>query len=678
MSNEELIIVRTAEEFALLLEYIKPFEYVTIDSETTGLHSDAQIIGFSICCEDNVAFYVVVKEYDSNTQTLINVISQPEPFFMALKGKRLVGHNIQFDCGKILANYKIDLFDDIDTDTLVLAHLLNENDRVGLKELAAKMFGDTATDEQFKMKESIVKNGGKVTKSEYELYKGDSELIAKYGAKDALLTWKVFKALVPQLTDDLYKFFYEDETMPLLKGPTKDLNTVGLKVDTQKLKKLRSELETSIAESQAFIANEIWPHVKDKYPGPTPKKTFNIGSGQQIAWLLFEKLGEDFNTLTDGGRELCKRLGIQVPYTRKARWEFVRLVKHHKSQPGIKDPWQYMCTDEDALSLYSKKYKWIEKLLEQKKNQKILNTYVIGIQEKVEYEIVHPSFKQHGTTSGRYSSLQPNFQNLPRDDKRVKACVVSRPGKVFVGADYSQLEPRVFASVSQDPRLLECFAKGEDFYSVVGIPMFEAYDCSTFKDAPNSFAKQHPDLRNIAKQFALATAYGTTAFRQAQATGKTMDECQELIDKYFEAYPSVKKMMTDSHDMVKKNGYVLSLYGRPRRIPKAMDLEKIYGKSGKMPYEARNMLNLAMNHRCQSSAASIVNRSAIRLSKTLKEQNLNAKLVLTVHDSLIVECDESEANTVSAILKDCMENTVTLPGVALVAIPVISKDLSKQ
>jgi DNA polymerase-1 len=262
----------------------------------------------------------------------------------------------------------------------------------------------------------------------------------------------------------------------------------------------------------------------------------------------------------------------------------------------------------------------------------------------------------------------------------VKACIVARPGKVFVGADYSQLEPRVFASLSGDPALKACFASGDDFYSVVGAPVFGRYDCSLVKDDkdPNCFAVKYAADRDAAKVVALSSVYGTTAPKMAPAIGRTMDQAQEIIDTYFEQFPDVLKFMLDTHEEVKRNGFVTNSYGRPRRMPAAMDIPAIYGKTphARLPYEARKMLNLSVNHKCQSTGASIINRCAIKFLNLIKEAGIEGcYLVLNVHDELVVECFEEDQDDVKAILKYAMEETCTLPGVALVAIPVVAKNL---
>lgn len=696
---EQLIIIKTLEKLNELKEYIKDKDFISYDTETNGVTKDSKIIGFSICADIDVGYYVVLSYWDVDKQQLIELetVSGMKDFLQSLSEHKLVMHNSAFDCYMTRNNFQIELINSVHTDTLILGHILNENRRNGLKELGVSLFGEDSRTEQTVMKDSVAANGGRLTKDHYELYKADCDLIGRYGAKDAILTLKIFYQLVPELIEEkLDGFFYDDESMPLLRGPTYDLNTTGLKVDIEALTKLKATLQIDCMEAKAFIYKEIEPHVKEKYKGTKPSNTFNIGASQQLSWLLFSRLGNDFNTLTDSGKAICKFLEMRLPYSAKARRDFVSQVMLNKDrvyEPAkinpktgklgrpkkISDFWKYVSCGKESLTKLSKRHEWVKKLLEYAKNLKLLNTYATPIEAKMQYGIIRPSFFQHGTTSGRYSSKNPNFQNLPRDDKRIKACIVSRPGKSFVGADYSQLEPRVFASFSGDERLLDCFKTGRDFYSVIGMEVFNKFDCDAIKDGgDNSFAKKYPELRQIAKTISLSATYGTTAPKMALAIGQTMDEAQEVIDTYFMNFPNVHKMMISAHERVKTHGVVHNLFGRPRRIPEAMDIPKLYKKSKHedLPYKARKMLNLAVNHTIQGTGASIINRAAILFYKMCKDQALDVKIVLQVHDELIVECFDGIAQKVAEILKYSMENAVILPGVSLVALPVIGKNLA--
>lgn len=701
-----LIVVRSLAQMQELTEYIQHHDILAFDTETTGVEKGSEIIGFSIAAELDKAYYVVLSEWSVERQALsyLETIHEAPQCIRLLEGKRLIMHNALFDCAMVNDAYGVDLMPSVDVDTMILAHINNENRRVGLKELAVSIYGEDSAEEQRLMRESVAKNGGVLTKDKYELYKADSNLIARYGAMDTILTLKVLYHEMPSLYDqNLDKFFFDDESMPLLRGPTYDLNTSGLRVDTDRLAALKGTLEAECEEAKAFIHREIQPHVKKKYPGTSKSNTFNIGAGQQLAWLVFMELGESFHALTKGGRELAKALDLGLPYTNGARRAFIETIIAYKGREWapatwnpktkkmgrpkkIGNPWQYMSCGKESLSRIKDKYKWAERLLEYKKNLKLLNTYVEGIQDRMRYGVIRPSFLQHGTTSGRYSSRNPNFQNLPRDDRRIKSCIVARPGNVFVGADYSQLEPRVFASLSGDERLLKCFSDGDDFYSVVGQPIFGVYDCTLKKDdSPNSFAVKHKKLREAAKVIALATPYGRTAFLMASQLGRSVEDSQDIIDRYFHTHPSVQKMMLDAHAEAKQNGVVYSLFGRPRRMPEAMSIPGTYGENTKhadLPYTARNILNLAMNHKPQSSGASIMNRAGIAYCNIRSElakddpRWLDVKLVLQVHDEWVLEGPEALADDMVKVLKHCMENTVQLPGVALVAEPKIAKNLA--
>lgn len=657
------------------------------------------MIGYSVAADIITGYYVILSYWDVECGKLIQLETKDgtAAFMRFLATKNLIMQNAVFDCSMIEDSFQVNLMPYVHTDTLLLGHLLNENRSNGLKERGVELYGEDAAKEQKEMKESVHRNGGVLTKDCYELYKADADLLARYGAKDAILTLKVFYHDVPILIGEgLDKFFYEEETMPLLRGPTYELNRTGLKVDPAKLQKLKQELEADCLEAKGFMYKEIDPIVKTAYPGTSKKNTFNIGAGGQRAWLLFIELGQEFKNLTKEGKNLCRELEIKVPYHAAAKRAFIELITSKKGDvycqgkwnpktkkrtgpKKVRDPWFYLASGKETMNLYADKYKWVETFLKYSKDLKLLNTYVEGIQSRMKYNVIRPSFLQHGTTSGRYSSKVPNFQNLPRDDKRVKACIISRPGKVFVGADYAQLEPRVFASVSQDVTLLKCFRDGQDFYSVIGADVFNKTDCTLVKDdTPNSFPVKHKKLRDVSKMIALSIPYGTTPFQLARQTGKPIAECEEIVSGYLLSYPGVDAMMQESHNHAKTKGVVYSLYGRPRRMPKALEIAELGDvPHDQLPYEMRNLLNLATNHRIQSSAASIMNRAAIAFIATCSDKAwAEVKLIIQVHDELVVECPEYLAQEVALRLKHCMEFTTELPGVALIAEPKIALNLA--
>lgn len=707
--SEVLKVLRTNEELQEVIDYLNDPDrvYTSYDCETTGLEKDALVVGFSVCCDIDLAYYVVRAYWDKEQQKLIWLDNEAKAkeIIELLKTKELVTQNGTVDFNWTEVNFGIQLRHKCHTDVMIMAHLLDENRPVGLKELGYAEFGADAKKEQEDMKASVIANGGvweDKRGGNKEMYKADWEIMGLYGAKDAILTLKLFYLYVPKLFEQgLDKFFYEDESMPLFNTATYDLNTTGLRVDMEALKKLEGELTIEIAQLKEQVMTDIMPYVQEKYPGTTKKNMFNIGASQQMAWLLFIKLDLDWKKLTDKGRDLAKSLLGKAPYNPSGRSQFERVIRESVDEKGRPLKLEkYLKCDKNVLMNYKHRYDWIDKLLKHNQLTKLLNTYVVGLQERVRYGVIYPSFLQHGTTGGRYSSRNPNFQNLPRDDKRIKRCIISRPGKVFIGADYSQLEPRVFASMSQDERLMACFARGEDFYSVVGIPVFKKFECSSYKKDSNYFGadpdpkdpesikrwarKLYPHLRQIAKNSALAVTYGTTAYRLSDmlrddaGRNLTIDQCEQIIRDYFEEFPKVREFQLAMHKQAIEQGVVYNLYGRPRRIPQAKFI-KAFGKvdAKELPYEFRTLLNLGVNHRVQSTAASIVNRAAIAFYCKLREHGIvDAKIVMQIHDELIVECREEDAVIVAQLLKDAMENAAVLPGVALKAEPKIARNLA--
>lgn len=689
----QLNVIRKPQVINSLCEYLKDYTYIAYDCETTGLHHTSEIIGFSVCASEDRADYVILAAWNAETKQLDYYpenLAASLKLIEILKTKQLIMHNATYDCIMAESYFKIRLIDSLHTCTMTLAHLLNENRRIGLKELAKAYFGADAADEAAEMKASVIANGGVLTKAVYEMFKCDPQIMGKYGAKDALLTYKLFLTLVPELYEQkLEDFFYELESMPLLRTATYDLNSTGLKIDMQKLTELKKQLEAEVLTAKHYINQETNAHTKAKYPGTSKKNVFNIGSNAQLSWLLFGQLNLEFSTLTKEGKVACKALGLKLPYTFVQKRNFIDICLRDAGrvyQPAvkgllkntrdkkIKEPWGYITVDKDTLKKLAHKYKWIEILLEMQKKQKLLGTYIKGIEERVKYGIIHPSFLQTGTSSGRYSSRAPNWQNLPRDDKRIKELVIARPGKVFVGADYSQLEPRVFAYYSKDPGLMAAFDGTTDFYSVVGMRVHDKTDCTPQKDgSPDAFGIKYKSLRDSAKTITLATAYGATAWQLMKSTGKSEQDTQQDVDNYLEAFPGVKTMMLEAHVLAKKHGQVVSLFGRPRRMPDAKKIDKIYGRvdHADLPYEARSMLNLACNHRIQSSGASIVNRAMIQAYYDFKAWCIDCRIVCQVHDSVIVECDEQDAENVSILLQNALETTTLLEGVPLEAVPKV-------
>lgn len=353
--------------------------------------------------------------------------------------------------------------------------------------------------------------------------------------------------------------------------------------------------------------------------------------------------------------------------------------------------------DEDVLEKYKNEQSWIYTLLDMKKLMKLESTYITGILERQYNGVLYPSWLQFGTTSGRYSSKNINCQNLPRIKEEdsgiselvlkyaneIKAGFIANKGYKLIGADYSQLEPCAFACASEDVTLQEVFQKGHDLYSSIAIKTFGLHEYSADKKAENYLGKHRKEDRQKAKVIALAVVYGAGAGRLASILGVTNKEAQVIIDAYLNAYPRLREYMTTCDTQAVERGYVISRFGRIRHIPRAKTLYKNFGpiimdsmacrKKGlnDVHWELKGLLNLAKNHPIQSTAAYIVNKAAIAFSQRMRELNLSGRIIAQVHDELTCVAREDEADQVSKVLQECMENTTKIE-VPLRATPVIA------
>lgn len=354
--------------------------------------------------------------------------------------------------------------------------------------------------------------------------------------------------------------------------------------------------------------------------------------------------------------------------------------------------------DEDVLDGLKEEYSWINNLLEMKKLIKLESTYITAILERHQNGILYPSWMQFGTTSGRFSSKNINCQNLPRikeDDSgiselvlsyanEIKAGFIAPEGHSLIGADYSQLEPCAFACASEDKTLQEVFQKGHDLYSAIAIRTFGLHEYSADKKASNYLGLHQKEMRQKAKVIALAVVYGAGYGRLSSILGISAKEAQAIIDAYLNAYPKLKEYMASCDTSAIKDGFVISRFGRIRHIPKAKIMYKQYGpvildslvcrKKGinDLHWELKGLLNLAKNHPIQSTASYIVNKASIAFSKRMKELGLSGRIVGQVHDEITCIAKDSEAEAVSKVLQDCMENTTKIE-VPLKATPVIAK-----
>ena len=386
------------------------------------------------------------------------------------------------------------------------------------------------------------------------------------------------------------KLFNEIE-MPLAEVLAK-IQYEGMYIDKEELIAFGEELKSGIES----LSKEIYSLAGEE---------FNINSTQQLGNILFEKLN---------------------------------LTTSKKTKKGYS-------TDVDALEKIRKEHPIVEKILEYRSLMKLNSTYVEGmlpyINEKTKR--IHSYFHQTVTATGRISSTEPNLQNIPTRielGKRLRKVFKPKEGYVFIDADYSQIELRVLAHISQDDHMLEAFKNKEDIHKqaaskVLGIPIEEVTK----------------EQRSSAKAVNFGIVYGISDFGLAEQLGIPRKEAKKYIEQYLEKYSGIDKFMKEVVEEAKEKGYVETLFNRRRYIPELNSNNYMVRQFG---------ARAAMNTPIQGTAADIMKLAMVNLNKALEETNLEAKIILQVHDELILEVSEKDKEQAKQMLKKCMENAVQL------------------
>ena len=424
---------------------------------------------------------------------------------------------------------------------------------------------------------------------EYRAYKDLASLTQAYGYKQ--LTAGIY-ALADKLNRELEEHgvekLYYDVELPL-SDLLYRMEKEGVKVDEQLLDKMSQDFRAQLE----CITAEIYELAEE---------SFNVNSPMQLSRILFEKLG--------------------LPHGKK-------------TQKGYS-------TNNDVLEGLLDKHPIIQKILDYRKLSKLLGTYVDGLKPLVKRGLVHTTFNQTLTSTGRLSSSDPNLQNIPiRNEmgKEIRKLFCSKYG-VFVGADYSQIELRLLAAFSKDANLLDSFKSGQDIHTRVA---------SELMGIPAEMVNS--DMRRMAKAVNFGIIYGISSFGLSQNVNLSVKKADEYIKLYFERFPTIKTYLDSCVEQARRDGYVTTLTGRRRQIPEI--------KSGNFNLRAFGE-RAAMNMPLQGSAADIMKIAMLKVDEAMRKLQLKSKIVLQIHDELIVDCYLHEAEQVKQIIKEQMENAVQL------------------
>ena len=737
-------IIRDKAGVVELANYIKNGNIIAYDTETTSVNPrTGKIIGFSVSANIGEGYYFPTRYWDPDSQSLINSTIDgtscdeiAKKLIGMLKGKKLVMHNGSFDIRYTKNYYGVDLRDELYCDTMLLRHTLKEDGPFGLKDIAIENQHELgldaekdANEEQVRLKESVQNNGGGITKVNFEIYKADMTLLGEYASADTDLTLRIMTHYLPMLKEEnLWDFFFVDEVMPLYRNVTIQMEERGAKLNMELINDIDKQITKDIVRLEKEVTEALlalpktkeWIMLRARQAFP-PKVRGSFGKA--IAELESPRnpagIAEFLKTNDEAHLDHIDSLKISIELLKHREGALININSKKQLSDlcfnfmGVKPLSQTRKgTDqfnEDLVDSLAKDHDWAAKMKDYNKLNKIKSSYVDRFKDNAEDGRYYFYVKQHGTTSGRFSS---DSQQLPRIlepgeasplvlkyNNVVRRFIQAEPDRKLVICDQNSLEPRVFASVSNDPALINVFLNGEDLYSRVAIQAFKLEGMSAKKKDENYLKNIRPDLRQRAKSIALAIPYGAGAWQIGQTLGIDVKQAQKLVDGYLDGFPELAKWMSDTHLRANTIGRIVNKTGRIRHLDKVKAIYERYEDNLIKPWmfktikeqakkqgieadvqrlrmEYKNGLNNAKNFQIQSLAASIMNRSAIAIHKEFREKGLDAYIMMQIHDEFVVNSSADIAEDVSRIVKHHMENTVSI-ATGLVAEPNITDDFAE-
>lgn len=434
--------------------------------------------------------------------------------------------------------------------------------------------------------------GNKENENQMSLFEETKKQINKLETTKTLMIYRLKKILEEKLKENEGLELFEKIEMPLV-PVLASMEYEGVYIDKTELIEFGKKLQERIS----LITKEIYELAGQE---------FNINSTKQLGEILFEKLG---------------------------------LTVHKKTKTGYS-------TDVEILEKLKDEHPIIEKILEYRQIAKMNSTFVEGIIPYINpyTKRIHSHFHQTVTATGRISSSDPNMQNIPTRIELGKMLrkIFKAEGenRIFIDADYSQIELRVFAHISQDEEMIKAFNNGEDIHSQAASKVFGV----NIKDVT-------PDLRTKAKAVNFGIVYGISDFGLAEQLGVRKNEAKSYIEQYLKKYHGIKKFMEEIPKKVKETGYVETMFKRRRYVPEINSSNYMVRQFGN---------RAAMNMPIQGTAADIIKIAMINVYNELNSQKLKSRLILQVHDELLIETYEEEKEVVKNILKNCMENVINL------------------
>lgn len=581
LSQIQYKVIETEEELNQMIEKMFTYPTFAYKLDTTSLNPiDAELVGVSFSGQANQAFYV---EFPENFEEAKAKLQRIRPLLTYNWATR-VSTDIKYDI-QVLKKYNIDLgnllFD------IEIAHYLLEpdmkHDLLRLSELYLNQSIPTLED--------LV---GKKSFKDVNLREVDRDKRLDFAFKTVDVSSQIYHILSAKIEDQGLKTLFDTMEMPLV-PVLADIELQGVRLDIDNL-----------GEQSKILTQQIETLEKEIYE--LAGKEFNIASPKQLGFVLFDDMALD--------------------------------SKAKKTKSG-----QYS-TAEGVLVKLKDKHPIIEKILTFRGIQKLLSTYIDALPKMVHpvTKHIHTNYRQTVAATGRLSSTNPNLQNIPirtENGRKVReAFVPSKEDRVLISADYSQVELRLIAHMSQDPEMIKAFNEGSDFHAATASRLF---------NVPVEMVSR--EYRSYAKTVNFGIIYGVSAFGLSQQTDLSRKEAKEIIDNYYKTFPRLKAYMDEMVEGARDKGYVETIFNR-RRI-----LRDIHSRNAVVRQHAeRNAVNAPV----QGSAADLIKLAMIEIHQELKSNGLDAKMILQVHDELVFDCLESQKEEIKALITSKMEKIVDL------------------
>ncbi|QVY64190.1 DNA polymerase I [Polaribacter sp. Q13] len=561
----------------LLLKKLMEQTSVCFDTETTGLKAlEVELIGIAFSYEVGKGYYVSFPEDQEETKA---ILEEFRPFFTSDEIEK-IGHNLKYDI-KVLSNYEMPVKGKL-FDTMIAHYLINPDMRHNMDMLAETYLNYQPV--------SIVDLIGKKGKNQLSMRVVPLADQTEYAVEDADITFQLKQLFTSELESGNVTNLFNDIETPLVSVLTA-MEIEGININIDFLK----ELSVALTEDINRLEKNIYEQAGEE---------FNIASPKQLGIVLFEKM------------ELVK--------------------KPKKTKTG-----QYK-TGEDILSFLAKDHKIIRDIQEYRQYKKLQSTYVDALPNEVNPKTgrIHTEYMQAVAATGRLSSNNPNLQNIPirtERGKEVRKSFIPRDeNHVLLAADYSQIELRIIAALSEEENMIEAFKNGEDIHASTAAKVFNV-----------PLDEVTREQRSNAKTVNFGIVYGVSAFGLSNQTDLSRSEAKELIDTYYETYPKLKAYMAAQVDFAREHGYVETVLNR-RRYLKDINSRNAMVRSG----AERNAVNAPI----QGSAADIIKLAMINIHNRFEKEGFKSKMLLQVHDELVFDAHKDELEIIRPIIKDEMEN----------------------